>query len=165
MRWRGLGAPHGSNTIYALVMKYCIALLLSASAATAFAGLGGAPSAPGPRILSNTSAPAFTPASSYTDLKKTLDSGTELHEYVNSNGTVFAVSWQGPYMPDLKEMLGTRFQDLLDHVRTQSRGARSQVRLAREDLVIYSGGRPGAFEGRAWIPALLPAGFDTGAIQ
>ena len=146
-------------------MKYRFALVLSASAATAFAGLGGAPSAPGPRILSSTSSPAVTPSSSYTDLKKTLDSGTELHEYVNSKGIVFAVSWQGPYMPDLKEMLGSRFQDLLDHVRTQSGGARSQVRLQRDDLVIFSGGRPGAFEGRAWIPALLPAGFDTGAIN
>lgn len=108
---------------------------------------------------------ASTALSTYTDVAKTLDTGTEVHEYVNANGRVFAVSWQGPFKPDLRDVLGTHFQGMVDHARKQPGGARSHMRLERDDLVIYSGGRPGAFEGRAWIPALLPAGFDTGAIK
>lgn len=146
-------------------MKNTIAFLLSASAATAFAALGGAPQAAGPRILSSTSSKAATASSTYTDVAKTLDSGTEVHEYVNAKGTVFAVSWQGPFKPDLREVLGTHFQDVVDEAKKQRGGPRAHMRLERDDLVVYSGGRPGAFEGRAWVPALLPAGFDTSAIK
>jgi hypothetical protein len=28
-------------------------------------------------------------------------------------------------------------------------------------VVVQSGGHMGAFEGRAWIPSRVPAGFDT----
>ena len=146
-------------------MKTLFALVLSASAATAFAALGGAAQTLGPRILATTSSPTVTAAFTYTDVAKTLDSGTEVHEYVNAKGTVFAVSWQGPYKPDLRELLGTHFQNMVDHAKLQSGGARAPMRLERDDLVIHSGGRPGAFEGRAWIPALLPAGFDTSAMK
>jgi Protein of unknown function (DUF2844) len=146
-----------------VTMKMYVALLLSASAATAFAGLGGAPSAPGPRVLSQS---AFAVANAgYTELKATLESGTEVHEYVNAQGTVFAVSWSGPFLPDLREVLGDKFDTMVNHVQQRPGGARSQVRLQQDDVVIFSGGRPGAFNGRAWIPALLPAGFDTNAVR
>ena len=38
-------------------------------------------------------------------------SGTTVREYVSSNGTVFAVAWQGPWLPDLRQMLGPYFDD------------------------------------------------------
>lgn len=147
-----------------VTMKMYVALLLSASAATAFAGLGGAPLSPGPRVLSQSAVTAVSPAG-YTELKTTLESGTEVHEYVNTKGTVFAVSWSGPFLPDLKEVLGDKFDTMVNHVQQRPGGARSQVRLQQDDVVIFSGGRPGAFNGRAWIPALLPAGFDTNAVR
>lgn len=146
-------------------MKIYVALMLSVSAARAFAALGGAPSAPGPRVLSETAVQAVSNAAAYTDLKETMESGTEIHEYVNAKGIVFAVSWSGPFLPDLKQVLGAHFGTLVDHVKQHPGGARSQVRLQQDDVVIFSGGRPGAFEGRAWVPALLPAGFDTNAVR
>ena len=146
-------------------MKIYIVLLLSVCVASSYAGLGGAPAAPSPHLLSNAASLATSNPSTYTDLKRTLDSGTEVHEFLNARGTVFAVSWSGPFLPDLKELLGSHFQTLRDHVNQHAGGARSQVRLQQDDLVIFSGGRPGAFEGRAWIPSLLPAGFDTAAVK
>ena len=146
-------------------MKIYIVLLLSVCVASAYAGLGGAPAAPVPHLLSNAASPASVNPAAYTDLQRTLDSGTQVHEFLNAGGTVFAVSWSGPFLPDLKELLGSHFQSLRDHVKQQAGGARSQVRLQQDDLVIFSGGRPGAFEGRAWLPALLPAGFDTAAVK
>jgi Protein of unknown function (DUF2844) len=139
-------------------MKSILALLLAASSATAFAALGGAPQALGPRVLASKASAMATGLSTYTDVARTLDSCT-------SAGTVFAVSWQGPYKPDLREVLGAHFQGMVDAAKRQPGGARAPMRLERDDLVIYSGGRTGAFEGRAWIPALLPAGFDTSAIK
>src|SRR5262249_22573807 len=32
--------------------------------------------------------------------------GTTVREYVSTTGQVFAVSWEGPWMPDLRQMLG-----------------------------------------------------------
>jgi hypothetical protein len=147
-------------------MKFLLVLLLSACGASAFAGLGGAPTVPGPRILSSSATPATTAAASapYTDMARTLDSGTQVHEYVNAAGVVFAVSWSGPFLPDLKEELGVHFQALLDAGK-QPGASRSQVRLQQADLVIFSGGRMGAFEGRAWVPSLLPPGFNTADIK
>ncbi len=145
-------------------MKMYVALLLAVGAASAFATLGSAPSGPDRRVLSQTAAQP-TSAAPYTDLKETLESGTEVHQYVNDRGTVFAVSWSGPFLPDLKEMLGTHFGTLVDHVKQRPGGAGAQVQVRQDDVVIFSGGRPGAFEGRAWLPALLPAGFDTNAVR
>src|ERR1700684_3447439 len=36
-------------------------------------------------------------------------SGTTIREYVSSAGTVFAVAWQGPWLPNLRQILGTYF--------------------------------------------------------
>jgi len=71
---------------------------------------------------------------------------------------VFAVSWSGPFLPDLKEMLGAHF-DTMVAAQRQRRGGRSPIVVTRDDVVIISGGHVGAFEGKAWIPAKLPAGF------
>lgn len=144
-------------------MKILLVLVLAACSTTAFAGLGGAPSLPAPRILSGSATPASPGAAPYTELTKTLDSGTEVHEYVNAAGTVFAVSWSGPYLPDLSEVLGAHFQALVDLQQQRGR-SRSPVSLRQADLVIFSGGRMGAFEGRAWIPSLLPPGFNSADI-
>ncbi len=138
------------------------ALSLCLTCATALAALGGAPSAPLPRILSGSAA---APPPAFTEASRTLESGTQVREWINAAGIVFAVAWSGPFLPDLREQLGTHFQALADGQRSQGRGSRSRVSVQQADLVIFSGGRMGAFEGRAWIPSLLPAGFDTAAIR
>jgi hypothetical protein len=147
------------------LMKILVALMLSACSGTVLAGLGSSAVALEPGVLSASSTLMSTVSSTYTKLQKTLESGTQVHEYVNAGGTVFAVSWSGPYMPDLKGLLGAHFQALLDNARKQPGAARSQVDVQQDDVVIFSGGRVGAFEGKAWIPALLPAGFSTSDIK
>ncbi|MDB5947275.1 MAG: hypothetical protein JWQ33_2301 [Ramlibacter sp.] len=97
----------------------------------------------------------------YTELKTTLDSGTEVREYLTVDGRVFAVSWAGPSLPDLRAILGPHFQTLLNHERLRRPGARSPLHVQQDGVVIFMAGRMGAFEGRAWLPALLPTGFKT----
>src|SRR3954464_10760371 len=36
-------------------------------------------------------------------------SGTTIREYVDSSGTVFAVAWDGPWLPDFRQVLGEHF--------------------------------------------------------
>jgi hypothetical protein len=131
-----------------------------------WAGLGGQPSNPGPRArVAHAGASATAPGAGYTDLERQLESGTTIHEYVDANGTVFAVSWSGPYIPDLKELLGVHFDAMVEQAGKTPRASRSQLMLKRPDLVIVSGGHMGAFQGRAWLPAQLPPGFSPGDVK
>lgn len=104
--------------------------------------------------------PATTTAGvPYTDISRTLKSGTLVHEYVDASGAVFAVSWSGPFKPDLKRLLGRHFDRFVQGGGPQS-AHRSRVDIDTADLVVRSGGHMGAYEGHAWLPAKLPAGFD-----
>lgn len=94
---------------------------------------------------------------------RVLPSGTRVVEYADSHGTVFAVSWSGPYLPDLRGLLGRYFASFTQQ-QQQQRALHAAVVLRSSEVVIVSSGRMGAFEGRAWLPARLPQGFDPGAL-
>jgi hypothetical protein len=139
--------------------------LVAALAAACFvsgswAELGAAPSrwpaqAAAPR-LNNVS----TASATYTVVQRQLDSGTTVSEFVDGSGTVFAVSWSGPFLPDLKELLGVHFQTMASPGAGQG-SQRSRLAVQDAGAVIVSEGHMGAFEGRAWLPSRLPAGFDV----
>jgi hypothetical protein len=136
----------------------CVLLLASASG-LALAALEDAPSEQPSAKVQRTSAVTAT-GTAYTDVSRTLHSGTVVHEFVDANGAVFAVSWAGPFKPDLKRLLGRHFARLRDGDGHRAAN-RSRVDVEAGDFVVQSGGHMGAFEGKAWIPARLPAGFDT----
>lgn len=106
-------------------------------------------------------APAV-PSGPYTVLSQRTDSGTEVREYAGAGGVVFAVTWSGPFMPDLRSLLGPHFAAFEQHAASVGRA--SAVSLQGPDLVLQSGGRMGAFRGRAWLPRQLPAGVDPRAL-
>jgi hypothetical protein len=96
----------------------------------------------------------------YTDVRRTLASQVVVHEFSDAGGKVFAVSWSGPFKPDLKELLGTHFDKYRELGARSERGDRSHLQVDTGEAIVVSTGRMGAFEGRAWLPASLPAGFD-----
>jgi hypothetical protein len=69
------------------------------------------------------------------------------------------VTWSGPFKPDLKKLLGRHFDTLSEGGKPRGNGG--PVDVKSDEAVVQSGGHMGAFEGRAWIPSRLPAGFDT----
>jgi hypothetical protein len=142
----------------------CAALLAFASG-VALAALDAAPSDLPAAHVQRT--PAVTPSGvAYTEISRTLKSGTVVHEYVDASGAVFALSWSGPYKPDLKRLLGRHFERLNDEqARAPRQANRSRLDVDTSDLVVQSGGHMGAFEGRAWLPSRLPAGFDPQEMQ
>lgn len=88
-----------------------------------------------------------------------LGSGTRVREFASPAGTIFAVAWQGPTKPDLRQLLGEHFPRL--DATGAGAGAHRDHRaltLRNPDLVIESGGKMRAFAGRAYLPALMPAG-------
>lgn len=86
-----------------------------------------------------------------------LPSGTVVTEYLNSTGQVYAVSWLGPALPDLHQILGNYFANYQTAAK-QPVVRHRLVRLSSPDIVIESSGKMRAFVGRAWVPAMLPAG-------
>jgi hypothetical protein len=89
----------------------------------------------------------------------TLSSGLVIHEFVSPSGSVYAVTWQGPQPPNLREVLGPYFAQLFTHA---SRGNRNRLVVSGEDFEIRTSGHARWFEGRAWVPSLVPVGvrFD-----
>jgi len=91
--------------------------------------------------------------------ESTLASGTVVREYTDASGLVFAVSWQGPFQPNLKVLLGSHFQRLAAAGR-QPHPDHRRLAVREPQLVIESGGRMRAFRGLAYLPARTPAGFS-----
>lgn len=93
-----------------------------------------------------------------------LPSGTAVKEYVSPAGMVFAVSWQGPSLPDLQQVLGRYFEQYTEAARTQ--GAGPGPRLTQQPgLVVQTGGHMRAYFGRAYVPQMLPRGVLAEEIQ
>lgn len=93
----------------------------------------------------------------------TADGGT-VREYVSPAGVVFAVSWNGPAKPDLRQLLGVHFDTL---GRSQNRHAPDHRHLAIHEgnIVFESQGRMRAFRGRAYLTDALPAGVTANDIE
>lgn len=115
---------------------------------------------------SSASSASASASASYTVRQTTLASGTVVHEYVDSNGTVFGVAWSGPRMPNLSELLGSYFPQYTSTVTANRRaGLRGPGAVVQQGLVVHSGGHMGAFSGEAWLPQALPAGVTASDIQ
>ncbi|HEX9473632.1 MAG TPA: DUF2844 domain-containing protein [Steroidobacteraceae bacterium] len=94
----------------------------------------------------------------------TTPAGTTIREYIAPSGTVFAVAWRGPFKPDLRLLLGGYF-DLYASSPRSAGSTRTQLAIDRQALVVRAGGHMRAFSGLAWVPALVPAGVNPGALQ
>ncbi len=89
----------------------------------------------------------------------TADSGMRVREFLNQGGVVFAVSWSGPVMPDLQQLLGAHYAEYCAALAALNHpGLHRSVRVASPNLVVESGGHLRAYAGRAYLPASIPAG-------
>ncbi|HEX3343729.1 MAG TPA: DUF2844 domain-containing protein [Polyangiaceae bacterium] len=89
-----------------------------------------------------------------------LPSGVVVEEYVSPAGAVYAITWRGPRMPDLRELLGSYFSRLAAHPRA----GHHRMSVTGADLVVRSSGHRRSFTGRAWVPSLVPSGVDVEAV-
>jgi hypothetical protein len=89
-------------------------------------------------------------------------SGVRVREFLNRNGIVFAVTWSGPVVPDLRTLLGSSFESYAKEVAALKQpGLHRSLRIATPELVVESGGHMRAYSGRAYLPLLIPAGVST----
>jgi len=104
------------------------------------------------------------PTVKYTVHEIQTPAGTTLREYVSSAGTVFAVAWQGPVMPDLRQTLG-RYFDRYTAAASAKHAGRRHIAIREPDLVVQSNGHMRSFSGRAYLPQLLPQGVTVEEIR
>jgi hypothetical protein len=93
-----------------------------------------------------------------------LPSGTALREYSAVDGKVFAVTWNGPAMPNLRQTLGRYFDDYVAAAKT-NRSGHHHLEIHNSDLVVRAGGHMRAFSGIAYLPEAVPAGVSVGDLQ
>lgn len=101
---------------------------------------------------------------SYRVSEMQLPSGTVLREYAGLDGTVFAVTWSGPFIPNLKETLGNYFAEF-SAAAGPAHGSRTHLEVRQAGLVVESGGHMRAHHGRAYLPQRLPDGVSVGDLQ
>jgi len=93
-----------------------------------------------------------------------LPSGTQIKEFVNAENVVVGVSWQGPTLPNLKSLLGEHFDKFVNRPVAHSANHRS-AELTTDELVVQSHGQMRNFAGKAYLPKLLPTGFNPDQIN
>jgi Protein of unknown function (DUF2844) len=107
---------------------------------------------------------ATTATTAYTVNEIQTGTNTTVREYVSAAGQVFAVSWRGPLLPDLQQILGKYYTDYEATASAPHVGHR-HLTIDRTDLVVHSNGRMRAFYGHAYVPALLPPNFTIADIK
>ncbi len=90
--------------------------------------------------------------------------GTTVREYASPAGLVFAVSWQGPFVPDMAQLLGSYFQEFREAGRSPAR-QRRPLAVRTEHLGAEMGGHMRAFHGRVYLPGALPEGVSESDVR
>ncbi len=106
-------------------------------------------------------------AQNYSVHIMTDDNGTVINEFATAGGIVFGVSWQGPVIPDLSQLLGRHFGTFQAQVLSESkiRARRRGAVTHNGNLIVESGGHPRDYRGRAYLTDQLPSGVTQEAIQ
>ena len=92
-------------------------------------------------------------------------SGAVIREYISPAGKVFGVSWQGPFVPNLQQLLGTYFTYLEQYAQSQTGRRGGPLIIRRDDFVFSSGGHMRWRRGHAYVPGLLPANLTPEVVQ
>ena len=141
--------------------------LLAALAATALPGwavLGGSAESVVNDQLKFQAKRTVVETQEYTLHVISLEDGTLIREYVTPGGKVFGVSWTGPTIPDLTQLLGAYNTEFQAAMRAK-RGRRSSAAVHNPDLVVESSGHMRAFRGRAYLNSMLPSGVAEDVVQ
>ena len=106
-------------------------------------------------------------AANYTVHELQSPTGVVVREYVSASGTVFGVAWQGPWVPDLHQLLGSYFELYQQAVQTQNNGraGRRPIHVTLPGLVVSVSGHPRSFTGHAYVPDMLPEGAKAEEIR
>ena len=109
----------------------------------------------------------ITNGDTFTVQEMRASSGTMVKEFLSPSGRVFAVAWQGPSIPDLRQVLGTYFAEYAQAAQAaqKKRAGHGPLMIQESDLVAELSGHQRAFAGREYVPQLVPLGMQPDAIR
>src|SRR5579863_2787290 len=139
-------------------------LLIQALSLPAFASLGGNLSSISDDQLKMKGELRTAMGTRFTVHEIKTSQGTLLREYAAPSGVVFAVSWNGPQMPDLHQALGSYFPQFLNAPRP-AHPNHAHFAVSQPNLIVESSAHMRSFSGRAYDPTLLPADVTATDIQ
>jgi len=96
----------------------------------------------------------------------TATSGTIVREYVSPKGLVFGVTWQGRFMPNMEQLLGSYATNLqtATKAQTQVRHLRG-VTVKTSDFVFVNNGNMRFRKGSAYVPSLIPSNISAEVVR
>ena len=147
---------------FAATRALLILTMLTASACDA--SLGGAEATVEADRLATNATLRTQQGARFTMHELQAPSGTTMREYVSPAGVVFGIAWNGPSMPDLRQLLGDHF-DRYAAALASRRTRRSPVVVELPGLVVHSSGHMRAFAGNAYLSDALPQGVSPQDIQ
>jgi hypothetical protein len=155
------------SSIKSRVLVAGTALVILVAALPLWASLGGDASSVQADQLHMQGTRQMTTRQSYTVHEIRTATGIVVREYASSAGTVFAIAWHGPWPPDMRQLLGSYFEQYVQAAKAQSaaRMGRRPLMIEQPGLVVQSGGHPRAFSGKAYVPDMLPTGVRAEDIQ
>jgi hypothetical protein len=144
------------------------ALAFSTLPSPTFASLGGnVGTVDADRVQMKAAQLRIIRTSAYTLHELQSPAGVTIREYYAPGGTVFGVAWEGPWPPDMRQLLGPYFEQF-----QRATGAARNTRRTRGVLMVNDGslivrisGHARAFSGFAYAPGLLPQGVQPNVIR
>jgi hypothetical protein len=107
-----------------------------------------------------------TPMLQYERHDITTGTGGTVTEFISRSGKVFAVTWHSQLPPDLSALFGSYYDSYRAAVAARSApGNHRHVAVVQPDLVVSAFGRVGTFMGTAYVPSLVPVGFDLADLR
>jgi hypothetical protein len=93
--------------------------------------------------------------------------GVVVKEYATLADQVFAVTWKGPFQPDLRQLLGSYFDEFTKAAESQrtARHGHGPLLIQHSGLVVQVTGHTRSFLGKAYIPQSMPAGVRVEDLQ
>jgi hypothetical protein len=152
-----------ASTLFRKLLPPCAVLALLLGSSPAWAALGGDVSSIGTGQTHLLASARLQRATTHTVHELQAATGTTVREYADNAGKVFAVSWQGPFRPDLRQLLGSYYETYLKAAK--GRVARGPVNIEVPGLVIHMSGHQRSFYGRAYLVDRVPQGLSTDEIR
>jgi hypothetical protein len=153
---------NGNNRWIKTVLKLTLAVV--ALSVPACAELGGTLTSIKTDQLKMAASLQVTSTSSFQLHEMQSEQGIRVREYASPNGTVFGVTWNGPWAPDLRQLLGPYFNQYM--VAAQGRkAARGPISIQLPGLIVERGGHARSFFGRAYVPQMIPQGVSADDIK
>jgi hypothetical protein len=150
-------------TLFRKMLPPCAFLALLFGSSPALAALGGDASSIGTGQAHLLPSARIQRAATHAMHELRAETGTVVREYLGNDGKVFGVSWEGPFRPDLRHLLGAYYETYIKAAK--GRVARGPVNIELPGLVIHMSGHQRAFYGRAYLVDRVPKELSTDEIR